>query len=143
MLLGAAWLSAAGCSDVAFGVSTRGFDGGANIVLVFGQELAVAARLISSSGTAGRSVHTTVDLSGVSDDAALDVQADSVWLSAGAHTWSSDVDQVVQAEGTTQVMAAVSGPYWPAGTMVDVRVRLRRGDQVQDVDLTDQRLEQP
>ncbi len=143
LLVTLAVISSAGCSDVAFGISTRGFDGRANIVIVFGQELIVVTRLISSSGTGGSQLHTTIDVSSSRGDPSVDLAADSVWVTAGSRTWTARLARVAGEDGTMRLSAIAEGPTWPPGTRADVRIRLRRADRTHDLELTDLRVERP
>jgi len=132
-----------GCSDVVFGVSTGGFDGQANIVIIFGNELVIATRMISSTDGSGQRLDTTVEIAGTTADVARDLTADSLWLSSGGREWGFALAPADGGDNHSLLTAVGPAPPWPPGTRADARIRWRQDDRTQTVELEDLRVEGP
>lgn len=151
-MTGRSWAAAAamaatcmslGCSDVVFGVSTGGSTGQANIIIIFGSELAIAARMISSTNGSVQRLDTTVEVSGLVAESAGDLTADSLWLSSSGREWGFALTPVKGSEHPALLTAVGASPPWPPGTRASARIRWRQDDQIQIVKLEDLRVEGP
>lgn len=130
-----------GCSDGVFAVSTGGSAGRANIVIIFGSEVAIATRMISSTDRSVQRLDTTVEISGHAAEAAGELTADSLWLSSSGREWGFALTPVNGNEDPAVLTAVGPSPPWPPGTRASARIRWHQGDRTQTVELEDLRVE--